>query len=177
MDHARAARSPVNRIDPADPGPPAEGAAVPGAATQAAPTPAAASRKPPSPARNPTRASLVKRLYRALDLKLTQLETLMAATARSDTADHERQSRAMDAIVRAFKRVTEVDPDILKSVSLPGLTAGAADRPAAHRTGKPGSGSAPASAVDAASAELLRRDIAGRLGALLAKRDVPGNPG
>ena len=117
------------------------------------------------------REALVYRIYEALTLKLSKLEQQMNSEKEFDPIDQERQSRALNSIVRSFERTTEFDPAYTRTG--PAFAA-------APATDTPGAGSGSAAAhppanPDAASAEHLRRDIAERLGRILERRNTPGN--
>jgi hypothetical protein len=65
------------------------------------------------------RRALVRRLYKAIDTKLKQMERRMAhdmATTEgpSDTtaADHERDTRAIGSLIANLSRVTEIEADL-----------------------------------------------------------------
>lgn len=122
------------------------------------------------------RTALALRLYKALDLKLTQLEELMAQhNTNTSTMDHGRQTRAIAQLIKAFERVTEYDPELLKSASLAGLAPGVALAP--HSTvdaagSGPADASSSAAAADSAGTEQLRRDIASRIERIVAKRNA-----
>jgi hypothetical protein len=100
--------------------------------------------------------ALVRRLYKAIDTKLKQMERRMAhdmATKEgsSDTtaADHERDTRAIGALIANLSRVTEIKADLER---LPGSTSPAnqqADRQLADE------------------AERFRREVAERLARLV----------
>lgn len=102
------------------------------------------------------RRALVRRLYKAIDTKLKQMERRMAhdmATTEgpSDTtaADHERDTRAIGALIANLSRVTEIEADIERH---PGSTSPAeqqGDRQLADE------------------AERFRRDVAERLARLV----------
>jgi small-conductance mechanosensitive channel len=82
------------------------------------------------------RRALVRRLYKAIDTKLKQMERRMAhdmATAEdnSDTsaADHERDTRAIGALIANLSRVTEIEADLER---LPGSSSPAEQQGAQH---------------------------------------------
>ncbi len=87
-------------------------------------------------------ASVVKRLYRAIDLKLKRLEERMQSSDELSAADSEREARELSSMIRSFEKVTEVAADIDKR-----------RKPVA-------SGRKPARPEDA---ERMRREIAERL--------------
>ena len=136
-----------------------------------------------------TRGALIVRLYHAIDLKLTQMETLMASANETSSADHERETRALAGLIRNFERVTELQSDHSSSPKSRKSTQDRADaserdtRGGAAPSADPSTtGSAAGTAgtphtTNAASAELLRRDIASRLDRIMAHRDAPGKPG
>lgn len=122
------------------------------------------------------RTALALRLYKALDLKLTQLEQLMAGRKETSSMDQGRQTRAIAQLIKAFERVTEYDPELLKSASLAGLTPGDAFavQPAADAAAGSPADDASKNAVpaDGAATEQLRRDIAGRIERIVAQRNT-----
>jgi transposase-like protein len=102
------------------------------------------------------RRALVRRLYTVIDTKLQQMERRMAhdmATEEgsSDTtaADHERDSRAIGALIANLSRVTEIEADLER---IPG-TATPSDQQADRQL--------------ADEAERFRRDVAERLARLV----------
>lgn len=102
------------------------------------------------------RRALVRRLYKAIDTKLKQMERRMAHDmaakegARDTTAaDHERDTRAIGALIGNLSRVTEIEADLER---LPGSSSPAeqqGDRQLAEE------------------AERFRRDVAERLARLV----------
>lgn len=112
--------------------------------------PAPASHEPPEPA-DETRAAMLRRLFRAIDLKLKQLEKRMSSGKAVTAADSERQTRELNQMIRSFEMVTEIARD---------------------RDNAP-AGSAPA-AVSAADAERMRTEIAERLERLARGRQPRG---
>jgi hypothetical protein len=131
-----------------------------------APRPPKARPKRPSAATGSTtrslkaRRTLVRRLYTAIDTKLQQMERRMAhdmATQEgsSDTtaADHERDTRAIGALIANLSRVTEIEADIER---IPG---------AAAPTDRQGAQQADLQLAD--EAERFRRDVADRLARLV----------
>lgn len=118
--------------------------------------------KPPSATGSTTRSlrarrALVRRLYTAIDTKLQQMERRMAhdmATEQgsSDTnaADHERDTRAIGALIANLSRVTEIEADLER---IPGTAAAPADQHAELQL--------------ADEAERFRRDVADRLARLV----------
>ena len=113
------------------------------------------------------RELIIQRLYDALLLKLTKLERHMAKSTGKQSIDHERETRALDGIVRSLDHIAEYDTALTKA---PGT---------ASADGPDGNGAAAAAAASGAAArtEQLRRDIAQRLERLLEKRNPPGDAG
>jgi hypothetical protein len=106
------------------------------------------------------RRALVRRLYKAIDTKLKQMERRMAhdmATAEepSDTtaADHERDTRAIGALIANLSRVTEIEADLERH---PGAASPALSQGGQH-----------AERQLADEAERFRRDVAARLARLV----------
>ncbi len=73
------------------------------------------------------RRALVRRLYKAIDTKLQQMERRMAHDMAADerpsetsAADHERDSRAIGALIANLSRVTEIEADLER---IPGAAA------------------------------------------------------
>lgn len=104
------------------------------------------------------RRALVRRLYKAIDTKLKQMERRMAhdmATTKgsSDTtaADHERDTRAIGALIANLSRVTEIEADLERHPASPAERQGVqhAERQLADE------------------AERFRRDVAERLARLV----------
>lgn len=58
--------------------------------------------------------NVVKRLYRAIDLKLKRLEERMQSSDELSAADSEREARELSSMIRSFEKVTEVAADIDK---------------------------------------------------------------
>ena len=107
------------------------------------------------PAREPTpqaRRGLVRRLWRAINLKLTRLEERMASGEPLTPADDERETRSIGQLVRNFEMVTGLHADPDKS-----------------GTASPNSAPETQSAPDA---ERMRREIAERLERLHSKRSA-----
>jgi hypothetical protein len=121
----------------------------------------------PLPSNQRARSALIRRLYKAIDTKLKQMEKLMASAAETSPADHERETRTLSTLIRNFERVSEFDPDLTKPAA-----AHAANAPA-------GSSSSPSSAASpsTADAERLRRDIAERLVRIHEQRTTPRDAG
>jgi type IV secretory pathway VirB10-like protein len=100
------------------------------------------------------RRALVRRLYKAIDTKLQQMERRMARdmatderTSETTAADHERDTRAIGALIANLSRVTEIEADLER---IPGTaTDQQADRQLADE------------------AERFRRDVAERLARLV----------
>ncbi len=121
------------------------------------------------------RKDVIARLYKAIDLKLTQMETLMQTATETTSSDHERETRTLALLVRNFERVTELNADLMH----PAGKSDPSKRPAAEAAGALtlGASAAPASPAspphDAFEAERQRRDIAQRLERILAVRNAP----
>ena len=103
------------------------------------------------------RRALVRRLYTAIDTKLQQMERRMAhdmanEEGSSDTtaADHERDSRAIGALIANLSRVTEIEADLER---IPGTAALPATQQADRQL--------------ADEAERFRREVAERLARLV----------
>lgn len=103
------------------------------------------------------RRALVRRLYTAIDTKLQQMERRMAhdmATEEGSTdstaADHERDTRAIGALIANLSRVTEIEADLER---IPGTAAVATNEQAELQL--------------ADEAERFRRDVAERLARLV----------
>jgi hypothetical protein len=127
--------------------------------------PLGSAKSPPSkPTRDATsvpaslraRRALVRRLYKAIDTKLKQMERRMAhdmatddCTSDTTAADHERDSRAIGALIANLSRVTEIEADLER---LPG-------------SAKPADQQADRQLAD--EAERFRREVAERLARLV----------
>ncbi|MBN9263875.1 MAG: hypothetical protein J0I75_04765 [Hyphomicrobium sp.] len=103
-----------------------------------------------------TRRALVRRLYKAIDTKLKQMERRMAqdiatkeGTSDTTAADHERDTRAIGALIANLSRVTEMEADLER---LPGST-------------NPATSQGDRQLAD--EAERFRRDVAERLARLV----------
>lgn len=116
-------------------------------ASTSAPAPAAARHRAEEP-----REAMVRRLLKAIETKLEQLEKRMSSGKAVTAADSERQTRELAQITRAYENILELSlgPDR------------AADR-----------ASAPA-AASTADAERWRHEIAERLERLARRRDARG---
>ena len=132
------------------------------------------------------RAALILRLYNAIDLKLTQMEHLMTnpdpAAPTTTSADHERETRALTGLIRNFEHVTELNADLTRPAGRHAAKSTraapeAATSPADAASGAPALTSAPVLPAPPANAEFLRRDIAERLGRILAHGNPPGDAG
>ncbi len=103
------------------------------------------------------RRTLVRRLYRAIDTKLQQMERRMAHDMATDerpsdtsAADHERDTRAIGALIANLSRVTEIEADLER---IPGAAATHANEQADRQL--------------ADEAERFRREVAERLARLV----------
>lgn len=117
----------------------------------------------PSPSK-PTRAvrkALVRRLYNAIDLKLSHWEERMAAGRKLTAADSERMAKEVTAMISGFERVAETEGAIEKRDA----QSTAATEGSHERSGKRRAGAAARSAahVGESDAERMRREIAARL--------------
>lgn len=102
------------------------------------------------------RRALVRRLYKAIDTKLQQMERRMAQDMAADeqtsdttAADHERDTRAIGALIANLSRVTEIEADIERTPGSASPADNRADRQLADE------------------AERFRRDVAERLARLV----------
>jgi hypothetical protein len=132
----------------------------------AAPPPKSRSKRPGAATISTTRTlrarrALVRRLYTAIDTKLQQMERRMAhdmateqGSADTTAADHERDTRAIGALIANLSRVTEIEADLERT---PGTAAVPADRQAAQQ----------AEHQLADEAERFRREVAERLARLV----------
>ena len=103
------------------------------------------------------RRALVRRLYTAIDTKLQQMERRMAhdmateeGSSGTTAADHERDTRAIGALIANLSRVTEIEADLER---IPGTAA----VPAAQQGDR----------QLADEAERFRREVAERLARLV----------
>lgn len=142
--------------------------------------PAEQNKTTPQPTPRATRAALIIRLYRAIDLKLTQMEKLKTKDEDTSSADHERETRALTSLVRNFERVTELHADPSRQIGKSNArsTRAVLSTAPAHTAAD---AAAPANAATAAAnpadAERLRRDIAQRLERIMGKGNPPGDAG
>lgn len=132
----------------------------------------------PIPTTRQARTSLILRLYKAIDLKLTQMECHMEnPTAPPTSTDHERDTRALNSLVRSFEHVTELHADLIRPASK-------SDQPGSKRTtaadttrtGNTRATAAPL-ASDPAGTERMRLDIAQRLEVIIQKQTPPADAG
>jgi hypothetical protein len=123
----------------------------------------------PLPSNQRARLTLVRRLYKAIDTKLKQMETHMASATGTSSADHERETRTLSTLIRNFERVSEFDSDLAKSTGTP-----ANSSTPAHFANH---GANTAAATSATDADRLRRDIAERLVRLHEQRSAPRDSG
>jgi hypothetical protein len=79
-------------------------------------------RTPDKPERSASKVSgrtarrrLLNRLYLALESKLGQLETSMAATDPPNAADSERETRAIGSLIRNIEKVGELENDLTRA--------------------------------------------------------------
>lgn len=115
------------------------------------------------------RGAMIRRLYNAIDLKLTQMEQLMTDDTETSSADHEREARALSTLIQTFERMLEFDP-----AARPAHASSAAKSDRAN--GEPAA-RASGIAATSADAERLRRDITERVERLMDKRNAPRTPG
>jgi hypothetical protein len=122
--------------------------------------PPAADRKRRGPASTApslkARRALVRRLYKAIDTKLKQMERRMAhdmatnkGTSDTTAADHERDTRAIGALIANLSRVTEIEADLERIPGSPNAATGPTDQQADRQL--------------ADEAERFRREVAERL--------------
>lgn len=102
------------------------------------------------------RRTLVRRLYKAIDTKLKQMERRMAhdmatkdGNADTTAADHERDTRAIGTLIANLSRVTEIEADLERLPGSASLTDQQGDRQLADE------------------AERFRREVAERLARLV----------
>ena len=102
------------------------------------------------------RRALVRRLYKAIDTKLKQMERRMAhdmatneGTSDITAADHERDTRAIGALIANLSRVTEMEADLERIPGSPSAGTGPADSQGDRQL--------------ADEAERFRREVAERL--------------
>jgi transposase-like protein len=134
------------------------------------PPPVATNHKPAVKKRS-TRSGMIRRLYEAIDTKLTQMERQMTGTSETSAADHERETRALSTLIQTFERMLELDPAARTKRDQPTRAHGPAG--SAADTGTRGT----AIAAETADAERLRREIADRVERLLGGGPSAGSPG
>ena len=100
---------------------------------------------------------MIRRLYRAISLKLEHMETRMASGETRSAQDEERESRALATMIRNFEKVTEVAAEFERAREPGAPETGAS----ANRSARP-------------DAERMRREIAERLERLNRERE-PGS--
>jgi hypothetical protein len=112
----------------------------------------------------PTRAvrkALIRRLYNAIDLKLSHWEERMAAGRKLTAADSERMAKEVTAMISGFERVAETEGAIEKrDVQAATATDGSGER-TGKRRGK--SASRTQRSTTESDAERMRQEIAARL--------------
>lgn len=125
----------------------------------------------PVPPGHPTRAvrqALIRRLYKAIDMKLKHWEDRMARGEDLTAADSERMAKEITTMINGFETVAETEGAIEKRDAQSAAVGTAAHGRPASRRGRGGANSAggalatPDAAV-ATDAERMRREIAERL--------------
>lgn len=122
--------------------------------TSAPPSQPAGARRPAG-GKPADRATLLRRLYDAIDAKLQQLEARMASGHELTAADSERETRELGSMIRSFEKVTAF------ASAIEGRR-----ETGAKRSGGP--------AISAGDAERMREEIAERLDRLC--QDRPAAP-
>jgi hypothetical protein len=133
----------------------------------------------PLPTTRQARMRLILRLYKAIDLKLTQMEKHMEnPPTQATSTDHERDTRALNSLVRTFDHVTELNADLIRPASKSADHSGSkrASATDSARAAASGHTSAPL-AADPAGTERMRLDIAQRLAGILQKQAPPSDAG
>ncbi|PPD28851.1 MAG: hypothetical protein CTY20_08380 [Hyphomicrobium sp.] len=136
----------------------------------------------PVPPGHPTRAvrqALIRRLYKAIDMKLKHWEDRMARGEDLTAADSERMAKEITTMINGFETVAETEGAIEKRDAQSAAGGTAAHGRPANRRGRGGAssaGGAPATpdVSVAADAERMRIEIAERLERL---RNHCGNAG
>jgi hypothetical protein len=134
----------------------------------------------PLPTTRQARMRLILRLYKAIDLKLTQMEQHMEnPPTQATSTDHERDTRALNSLVRTFDHVTELNADLIRPASKSADNSGSKRASAADPARGSASGNVPAAtlASDPAGTERMRLDIAQRLELILQKQAPPPDAG
>lgn len=124
----------------------------------------------PVPPGHPTKAvrqALIRRLYKAIDMKLKHWEDRMARGEVLSASDSERMAKEVTTMIGGFEKVAEAEGAIEKRDALSAATGPAA--------GRRGAGRARVAAESAESdAERMRREIAARLERLQAGSGAEG---
>lgn len=145
------------------------------AGEQSSPRPATPSASPIRQVRPVGRVGMVRRLYHAIDLKLTQLERQMTNNPDTTAADHEREVRALSTLIQTFERMLEFDPASRAAQAVTDHRS-ESSRSGPHRAG--GNRNDPAGTLaGSADAERLRREIMERVERVMEKRNPPGTAG
>lgn len=63
------------------------------------------------------KAKLIQRLYRAIESKLSQLETSMSSADHPSAADSERETRAIGALIANIEKVAELENDLTRAAT------------------------------------------------------------
>lgn len=134
------------------------------------------------------RANLIRRLYTAIDKKLSQMETSMQDAIDTGqhvpAADHERDTRSLMTLARSLERTTELNADLIAPAATSAPAAGkstrtqhpATDATAAAQQSHAGSAAPATPPHDPASAERQRQELAQRIERIMAHRNAPRNP-
>lgn len=121
------------------------------------------------PPGHPTRAvrqALIRRLYKAIDMKLKHWEDRMTGGEMLSVADSERMAKEVTTMIGGFEKVAETEGAIEKrDANTAAATAAAGTRGRGKRSADAADGSADPSGGDA---ERMRREIAARLERLRA---------
>ena len=117
----------------------------------------------PVPPGHPTRAvrqALIRRLYKAIDIKLKHWEDRMAGGEELSPADSERMAKEVTTMISGFERVAETEGAIEKR-DAQSTTAGSGAH--AKRGKRRGTADTNAAGGPESDAERMRREIAARL--------------
>ncbi len=123
------------------------------------------------PPGHPTRAvrqALIRRLYKAIDMKLKHWEDRMTDGETLSAADSERMAKEVTTMISGFEKVAETEGAIEKRDAHHAADHSAAKRGRGKRAADRGDGTGAHTDPGGGDAERMRREIAARLERLRA---------
>lgn len=133
----------------------------------------------PVPPGHPTRAvrqALIRRLYKAIDIKLKHWEDRMAGGEELSPSDSERMAKEVTTMISGFERVAETEGAIEKR-DAQSTAAATVDKRGRRRTGSGIVDDAGTQSTAESDAERMRREIAARLERLQGGGGAAGGAG